>query len=76
LKNITKAIDESQLTQVELALPKFESRYEDSLVTDLKNMGMAIAFDASRADFSGMSAQQQRDLFIDEILQQNLHPGR
>ena len=68
LKNIVKAIDSSKLTQVELALPKFESRYEDSLVNDLHAMGMAIAFDANRADFSGMSARQQRDLFIDEIL--------
>jgi serine protease inhibitor len=68
LQNIATIIDDSKLTQVELALPKFESRYEDSLVTDLRNMGMGIAFDANQADFSGMSAMQQRDLFIDEIL--------
>ena len=38
-----------------LTLPRFRLEYTRSLVDDLKAMGMGIAFDASRADFSGIA---------------------
>ena len=52
---------------VRLALPKFESRYEDGLVDELTGLGMGAAFDAARADFSGMGENRARDLFIGEV---------
>ena len=51
---------------VELALPAFKSSYSDSLVDDLKNMGMTIAF-GSGADFSLMNSGRSKDLFISEV---------
>jgi serine protease inhibitor len=52
---------------VQLALPKFESRYEDTLEDELASLGMSIAFDPGRADFSGMSERHTRDLFIGTV---------
>jgi len=37
-----------------LRLPRFKTEFEITLNDALKNMGMGIAFDAQRADFSGM----------------------
>lgn len=53
--------------EVQLALPKFESRYEDTLEDELARLGMGIAFDPARADFSGMSAHRTKDLFIGTV---------
>ncbi len=52
---------------VELALPKFEARYEDSLLNELDTLGMGIAFDGSRADFSLMNAAHESNLYISEV---------
>lgn len=52
---------------VRLAFPKFESRYEDDLVDELSRLGMGSAFDAARADFSGMGENRARNLFIGEV---------
>lgn len=55
------------LFTVELALPKFESRYEDQLNDELVKMGLSIAFDPDRADFSGMNESRARNLYIGEV---------
>ena len=52
---------------VELAMPKFESRYEDSLLNELTQLGMGIAFDPNQADFSQMNALHTKDLYISEV---------
>ena len=46
-------------------LPKFEFAYENSLVDNLKALGMLDAFDASKSNFSGIS--DQTDLYISEV---------
>lgn len=53
--------------QVELALPKFETRYETELTTAMQALGMKSAFEASSADFSGISAGGAKELFISAI---------
>ena len=55
------------LFTVELAMPKFESRYEDRLNDELIGMGLGIAFDPDRADFSGMNESRARNLYIGEV---------
>jgi serpin B len=53
--------------EARLSLPKFESSYEDTLEDELVRLGMGIAFDPGRADFSGMSERRTKDLFIGTV---------
>ena len=52
---------------VQLAMPKFEVHYEDSLLNELTELGMGIAFDPYQADFSQMNEQHTKDLYISEV---------
>ncbi|HAL73876.1 MAG TPA: serine proteinase inhibitor [Clostridiales bacterium] len=51
---------------IELALPAFKTNYSDSLVNELKNLGMDVAF-GNGADFSLMNSSRSKDLFISEV---------
>ncbi|NCA97942.1 MAG: serine proteinase inhibitor [Clostridia bacterium] len=53
--------------EVDLALPKFESRYEDSLLNELSQLGMDIAFQPDQADFSQMIDSHEKILYIGEV---------
>ncbi len=46
---------------LEVELPKFEAEYEIELSDKLQNMGMADAFDAGKADFSGIAKPETGD---------------
>lgn len=50
----------------ELGLPRFTFEYETSLNSALKTLGMEIAFDGERADFSGMHPVPP-NLYISEV---------
>jgi serpin B len=52
--------------QVSLTMPKFEFRTQTALNEALNTLGMATAFDASTADFSGMTSQEA--LFISDVV--------
>ena len=67
--DLMKLLKNKEVKNIELSLPKFESSYEDSLKNELSNMGMNIAFDPSKADFSQMSEDLQKDLYISEVKQ-------
>ncbi|NLM78657.1 MAG: serine proteinase inhibitor [Ruminococcaceae bacterium] len=51
---------------INLSLPKFEVRYEDSLLDELSKLGMAVAFSGT-ADFSRMNREGVSDLLISEV---------
>lgn len=53
--------------EVDLALPKFESRYEDSLLNELSHLGLNIAFQPDQADFSQMIDSHEKILYIGEV---------
>jgi serine protease inhibitor len=53
---------------LEVYLPKFRLEYEKSLVSTLEALGMVVAFQPGRADFTGMSPLG-RELYISEVLQ-------
>ena len=61
-------VEKSEKTLVKLSLPKFESRYQESLVSPLNTMGMKKAFTPGVADFSAMLGKAQAPLHIDEVL--------
>ena len=54
-------------TSIDLSLPKFKLEYEDSLKDVLTALGMGIAFDADRADFSRMLSVQKKGLFLTNV---------
>lgn len=50
------------------SLPRFTLEYEKTLNDGLKNLGMGIAFEGGRADFSAMVPQDSRqDIYISEV---------
>ncbi len=57
---------EMKTAQVNLALPKFKFSAEFKLNEPLVRLGMVDAFDANKADFSGMDGT--RSLFISSVL--------
>lgn len=62
------AVDKMQQTHMELSIPKFEASYTDSLVDELKQLGMTDPFDGAKADFSLMTESRGKDLVIGEVL--------
>jgi serpin B len=52
--------------EVKVYLPKFKTTSQFQMADTLKAMGMESAFDAERADFSGMTGG--RDLFISAVI--------
>ena len=67
MATLKEMVDSRQSQQVQLALPKFESAFEAELSPMMQALGMKQAFMAETADFSGMSANGSRDLFISAI---------
>lgn len=65
--SFTEILGASSGLDIDLYLPKFEASYEASLKNDLSVLGMEIAFDPSRADFSLMQENRSRDLYISEV---------
>jgi serpin B len=72
LPDFLRSLDETRWTQWtsqfasrsgEIVLPKFETTYSKQLNGDLQDMGMRLAFDSGRADFSRI----HRDLFISDV---------
>ena len=55
--------------KVGLTLPKFRIEYKRDLKDDLSALGMRIAFDPGRADFSGMANIAPERLFITRVTQ-------
>jgi len=62
---ITSAL---QTTRVDLTLPRFKIETKSELSSALATMGMPLAFDQDRADFSGITTQEQ--LYIAKVVHQ------
>ncbi|MFP4200569.1 MAG: serpin family protein [Clostridia bacterium] len=55
--------------EIDVSVPKFKIEYEKALDEVLKDMGMEIAFDRERADFSRMyPITQGQNVYIGEVL--------
>lgn len=66
-ESIARMMKGNPRLETRLALPRFESRYEDTLEDKLAKMGIGVAFDPARADFSGMSERKAKDLYIGSV---------
>jgi len=62
------SIEGLRITHMNLSIPKFEASYTDSLVDELKQLGMTDPFDSAKADFSLMTENKSKDLVIAEVL--------
>lgn len=65
--SIYEKINTADELQINLALPRFEATYEDSLKDDLSLLGMEIAFAPGEADFSKMQEIGGKDIFIGDV---------
>lgn len=56
------------MTEGDIALPRFKVEYEKSLKNVLKTIGMEIAFDENRADFTKMASSQMKgNIYIGDV---------
>ncbi len=67
VEQLQQWIQQLHPTQGTLLLPKFELRYQKSLQEVLKQLGMAIAFDRKRADFTNKYRGPVK-LFLSKVL--------
>ena len=54
--------------EVHLSLPRFKMAYDLSLVENLKGLGLSAAFNAGKADFSGIDGSKR--LYVSEVRHQ------
>jgi serine protease inhibitor len=59
-------VDHLGSREVALSLPKWRQEYKATLNATLAKLGMAVAFNALQADFSGM--RKERDLYISRVV--------
>lgn len=53
---------------VNTAIPKFESEYSTEMSEVLSDMGMELAFDENKANFSGLGTSTEGNIFINRVL--------
>lgn len=58
LTDVIGKLGQSQAGRVDLSLPKFRIEFGADLVSPLQGIGMKLAFDANRADFSGITQSE------------------
>jgi serpin B len=58
----------AQSVDVDTAIPKFESEYTVEMIDILESLGMTDAFDAMRADFSGLGKSADGNIFISRVI--------
>ncbi len=61
--------DDSRFTNVQVEMPKFTYGFKDSLNEPLIQLGLGVAFDPFKADFSGICPG--RDLYISRVIHQS-----
>ena len=57
-----------QYTTVYTSMPKFETEYDVEISDILKEMGMPIAFEPTKADFSGIGTSTEGGVYISRVL--------
>jgi serine protease inhibitor len=65
--NLASLIEKPNILNVGLFLPKYESAFENDLKDELSTLGIQDAFATGQADFSLMSDNHARDLFISGV---------
>ena len=66
--HIVDMLNNAQYCSVITSMPKFETDYSVEMSDILKAMGMPLAFDRNRADFSGIGTTDTGKLYISRVL--------
>ncbi len=66
LNSIISSVSEQT---VKVEMPKFESRFEITLNSIMKNLGVNTAFDMDKADFSKLGSLKDANLYLAEVKQ-------
>ncbi len=66
--NLFNMIENKETATLQLSMPKFEASYEDSLINELKQLGIIDAFDPAIADLSLMNEAHIKNLYISDVL--------
>lgn len=61
-------LDSVEYTMVDTAMPVFEAEYGADLVQSLQEMGMVLAFDPEKADFSGLGTSSRGNISINRVI--------
>ena len=61
---LNNTLSSPQNLSVYAGLPKFETEFDEEMSDILKSMGMTDAFDRDVADFSGISTEKGKNIFI------------
>lgn len=69
MSDLVKMVETQEEKLVQLSLPKIESNYKAELTPMMQAIGMKDAFVEGVADFSKMSGNGEKDLYISSILQ-------
>ena len=67
---------EPQHTTVQASIPKFETRYSVEMSDILREMGMPRAFESDSAEFEGLGAFADGNIYISRVLQDLYLGGR
>ena len=67
-KSLNALLSDPQHATVNTAIPKFETEFAVEMSEALAKMGMPDAFDAYKADFSGLGTSSAGNIFINRVL--------
>ena len=67
-KSLNALLSDPQHATVNTAIPKFETEFAVEMSEALAEMGMPDAFDAYKADFSGLGTSSAGNIFINRVL--------
>lgn len=67
-QKLHKMLASPQTATVETAIPKFETEYSVEMSDVLSSMGMPVAFDQGKADFSGLGTSTAGNISISRVI--------
>lgn len=67
-EKLRRILDNPIEEEVDICIPKYESEYAVELKEILQSMGMADAFSASEADFTGIGSSENGNVYISRVL--------
>lgn len=69
IASVVQGLRKTQPEQIQLSMPKFKTEFSANLIPPFRSLGMTLAFDKDRADFSGItdSTRESDSIHISQI---------